>query len=55
MNMTLKNFKQDRPRIRFNVDTLKDMGIAEVCEVKIGGRFSVLNMLEDYTNTPLTT
>ena len=52
MKMKLKkNFKQDSPRIRFNVDKLKDPEIAEVFEARVGGRFSALGLLENDINT----
>ena len=35
---------------RFNLDKLQDLEIAEVCEAKIGSRFSALNLLEDDIN-----
>ena len=45
-----KNFKQEHPRINFNVDTLKNLGIAEIFEAKVGDIFSALNLLEDDIN-----
>ena len=50
LKMKLKNFKQDSPRIRFNVDTVKDLGIAAVFEAEIGERFGALDLLEDDSN-----
>ena len=42
-----KNLKQNTPRIRFNVDKLRDPLIAEEFEANVGGRFAALNLEGD--------
>ena len=56
LKMKLKNFKQDSPRIRFNVGKLEDLGgIAEIFEAKFWGRFSALNLRNMTSTYSLTT
>ena len=39
--------KHNNPRIRFNVDKLKDPQVARIFEASIGGKFATLNLLQD--------
>lgn len=39
--------QQSTPRIRFNLDKLKDPQVAGIFEASIGGKFATLNLLQD--------
>ncbi|KAL8610857.1 hypothetical protein ACOMHN_056712 [Nucella lapillus] len=46
-----KNHKPNNPRLRFDIEKLKDPEIAAAIKAKIGGRFAALNLLQDDINS----
>jgi len=51
LQIKLKTKNQKRnPRLRFNMEKLKDPEVAEIFKAEIGGRFAALNFLQDDIN-----
>ena len=42
-----KKLQNNGPRLKFNLEKLKDLQVADLFEAKIGGRFAGLNWLEE--------